>query len=76
MPMEEVPVYENPDSSSNVMATLDAEDFAAVLGLRGDGWAQIDLGLGNTGLTGIGWIDQATLNLNGSACNSLPTVSP
>lgn len=76
MPMEAVQVYADADDSSDVVATLDIEDFAAVLGLTSDGWAKVDLGLGNTGLTGIGWMDQAALNLNGSACNSLPTVSP
>lgn len=76
MPMEPIQVYADADLTSNVLATLDVQDFAAVLGLTSDGWAQLDLGLGNTGLTGIGWMDQAALNLNGSACNSLPTVNP
>ncbi len=76
MPMESVQVYADADTSSDVLATLDIEDFAAVIGLTSDGWAQVDLGLGNTGLTGLGWMDQAALNLNGSSCSSLPTVSP
>ncbi len=76
MPMEAAQVYSQADSSSAVLATLDVEDFAAVLGLTDSGWAQVDLGLGNTGLTGQGWMDQATLNFNGSACSTLPTVSP
>jgi len=76
MPMEAVQVYADADDSSDVLATLNIEDFAAVLGLASDGWAQVDLGLGNTGLIGIGWMDQAALNMNGSSCNSLPKVSP
>lgn len=74
MPMEPTQVYSEPDSYA-ILATLDVQDFAAVLGLTDSGWAQVDLGLGNTGLTGIGWMDQAALNLSGSACSSLPKVS-
>lgn len=76
MPMESVQVHADADVTSDVLAALEIQDFAAVLGLTSDGWAQVDLGLGNTGLTGIGWMDQAALNLNGSACSSLPSVSP
>ena len=76
MPMDSVQVYSDADGSSSVVTTLNVEDFAAVIGLTADGWAQVDLGLGNTGATGTGWIDQSTLNLNGSACSSLPTVTP
>lgn len=76
MPMEPVQVYSEADSSSAVLASLDVEAFAAVLGVTDSGWVQVDLGLGNTGLTGQGWMDQAALNFNGSACSSLPTVSP
>ncbi|MEX1071027.1 MAG: SH3 domain-containing protein [Anaerolineales bacterium] len=76
MPMEAVSVYSGADTSSSVLATLEIEDFAAVLGLTGTGWAQVDLGDGNTGLTGIGWVEDSTLNMNGTICDELPTVSP
>ena len=76
MPMEVAQAYSNADSSSSVLATLNVGNFAAVTGLTNDGWAQVDLGLGNTGVTGIGWMDQATLNFNGSACSNLPAVTP
>ncbi|MGH2582040.1 MAG: SH3 domain-containing protein [Anaerolineales bacterium] len=76
MPMESVNVYEDADTSSDVLVTLEVEEFAAVTGLTGTGWAQVDLGPGNTGLTGIGWMEQGSLNLNGNTCDELPTVSP
>lgn len=76
MPMESVNVYSEADTSSDILATLEIEDFAAVLGFTGTGWAQVDLGNGNTGLTGIGWVEDFTLNLNGTLCDELPIVSP
>ena len=76
MPMESVNVYEDANTSSDVLATLEVEEFAAVTGLTGTGWAHVDLDPGNTGLTGIGWIEESSLNLNGSTCDELPTVSP
>lgn len=76
MPMESVNVYTGTNTSASVLATLNVEDFASVSGYSSDGWAQVDLGAGNTGLTGIGWMQQADLNLNGGLCDELPTVSP
>ena len=76
MPMSSVKVYSSPDTSSSVLATLEVEDFAAVTGYASDGWAQVDLGAGNTGLSGTGWMEQSDLNLNGDTCDELPTVSP
>ena len=75
MPMEDVPVYESADASSAVIATLVLNDYAAVLGKTDDGWAQVDLSVGNTGLEQTGWIEAATLNMNGP-CWDLPTVTP
>ncbi len=75
MPMEDVPVYAEPDSSSEVLATLSVGDYAAVLGITRDGWARVDLSVGNTGSNVSGWVQEATLNLNGP-CGSLPTVEP
>jgi hypothetical protein len=76
MPMESVNVYTGVNTSASVLATLEKEQFASVSGYTGDGWAQVDLGAGNTGTTGIGWMEQAALNLNGGLCDELPTVSP
>jgi hypothetical protein len=76
MPMESVNVYGEADTSADVLASLEIEDFAAVLGFTGTGWAQLDLGNGNTGLSGIGWVEDFTLNLNGTLCDELPTVNP
>lgn len=76
MPMESVNVYSGANTDSNVLATLNPEDFASVSGFTNTGWAQVDLGAGNTGHSGIGWMEEMSLNLNGSTCDELPTVSP
>lgn len=75
MPMESVNIYANPDSSSSIVTTLEIGDFAAVLGVAGDQWAQVDLGQGNTGQSGLGWMERAAFNLNGP-CSDLPVVTP
>jgi hypothetical protein len=74
MPMEDVDVYAGPDPSSDVVGTLTFGDYAAVVG-RSDGWARLDLTVGNTGQDTMGWIPAATLNLNGP-CENLPTLEP
>jgi hypothetical protein len=74
MPMEDVEVRPEPSTAASVSVVLHVEDFAAVLGLNGTGWAKVDLGPGNTGSSALGWIEQATLNMNGP-CGSLPTLS-
>lgn len=76
MPQSSVNVYSGANTSSNVVTTLNVEQFASVSGFTGDGWAQVDLGAGNTGQSGIGWMQEADLNLNGGTCDELPTVSP
>ncbi len=76
MPMQSVTVYSGADTSASVVATLEPEDFASVSGYTSTGWAQIDLGAGNTGLTGTGWVEQSTLNVNGGTCDELPEESP
>lgn len=76
MPMEIVDIYEEPDTSSAVLAQLTPDEFAAINGMTADtDWAEVDLGPGNTGLTFVGWVDANTLNMNGP-CASLPTVTP
>ena len=75
MPMDDVPVYTQPDGSSQVIATLVAGDYAAVIGRAADRWARVDLSVGNTGLDLSGWIEAATLNLSGP-CEDLPALEP
>jgi hypothetical protein len=75
MPMEDVPVYAQPDTAANQLTTLVMDDYAAVTGLTGVGWAQVDLAQSSVGGSQIGWIEAATLNLNGP-CESVPNVTP
>jgi hypothetical protein len=78
MPMENVPVYQAPDTTTPVLTTLQVEQYAAVLGVMGEDWAQVDLAQGNSGPpagAGAGWIERVTLNLNGP-CDNLPEVTP
>jgi hypothetical protein len=74
MPMEDVEVYAGPDLSSEVVASLTVGDYAAVVDTS-DGWAKLDLALGNTGQDVMGWIPSASLNMNGP-CEDLPTLEP
>jgi hypothetical protein len=76
MPMSDTSVYTDPDTSSAVLVVLHLGDFTKVLGLNAGGdWAKVDLGPGNTGSSAVGWVNAATLNMNGP-CSGLPTVSP
>lgn len=75
-PMASANVYTTTNTSSTILATLEPEQYASVSGFTTDGWAQVDLGAGNTGFTGTGWVQPADINLNGSTCDELPTVSP
>jgi hypothetical protein len=74
MPMEDVPVYQTTDTTSAVITTLHVQDYAALVGVMGADWAQVDLSQGNTGQSGLGWIESLTLNMNGP-CDSLPEVA-
>jgi len=75
MPMEEVLILASPDPSAEVVATLGLGDYAEVLGTSTDGWAQVDLASGSTGLAIRGWVPAGTLNMNGP-CENLPTLRP
>jgi hypothetical protein len=75
MPMEDVQVLASPDPSAEVVATLGPGDYAEVLGTSTDGWAQVDLASGSTGLAIRGWVPVGTLNMNGP-CENLPTFEP
>lgn len=74
MPLDAVLVHAEPTAAARVVTTLEPGQFAAVMGLSQSGWAEVDLELGNTGLSGTGWVDAQTLNLNGSACSQLPSL--
>ncbi|MGC9468630.1 MAG: hypothetical protein ACP5HS_08560 [Anaerolineae bacterium] len=74
MPMEDVSVYAAPMIDATVVATMTVGDYAAVVA-RGEDFAEVDLGRGNTGLDVEGWIPEPTLNLNGP-CDDLPTPMP
>jgi hypothetical protein len=75
MPMDGVIVYTEADVSSEVIATMRWGDYAAVTGKTKGDWARVDLGVGNVGMDLAGWVQGATLNLNGP-CDDLPTVEP
>jgi len=72
--MEDVDVHADANGASAIVAVLHLEEFAALLGVSGTGWVKVDLGPGNTGSSVVGWVDEATLNMNGP-CDSLPIVS-
>lgn len=75
MSMDEVQVYAELDVSSKVRATMVPGDYAAVSAMTKDGWAKVDLSVGNTGLHLSGWMQGVNLNLNGP-CDDLPTIEP
>ena len=68
MPMEDAIVREAPRADATAVLTLHAGDFAALVE-RGQEWAKIDLGAGNTGSHAIGWIETSQVNMNGSCDN-------
>lgn len=74
MPLEDVDVYAGPNLSSEVVASLTVGDYAAVVGTS-NGWAKLDLAVGNIGQDIMGWIPAATLNMNGP-CENLPAPEP
>lgn len=76
MPMEPVNVYAQANPGAEHSIALEVGQFAAVLGHTANGWAQIDLADGNSGRSGLGWVQDSTLNLNGPGCGDLPSVQP
>jgi photosystem II stability/assembly factor-like uncharacterized protein len=75
MPMEDVPIYADPDASSTVLVTLYPEDYVAVTGKTEDNWFLVDLSVGNLGIEGTGWMEGIYVNFNGP-CFDLPIVTP
>jgi hypothetical protein len=74
MAMEQITVYAAPDSTSGEVATLQSEDYAAVLG-RFESWLQVDLAESSLGLDLPGWVIGEFANFNGP-CESLPEIAP
>jgi len=74
MAMEPVTVYAAPDATSEVIVTLQPEDYAAVNGTF-DQWVWLDLSVGSVGLDQEGWMVSEVANFNGP-CEALPEVEP
>ncbi len=75
MPMGDVPIYEAPDTSSEVLFMLYAGDFVEVEGETEDNWFLVDLNIGNLGVYLTGWMEGVHVNFNGP-CMDLPIVTP
>lgn len=73
MSMVETTVHVEPDEGAVVIVTMAVGEYASVTG-RMDGWARVDLSVGNTGRGEEGWVREDTLNLNGP-CENLPMVN-
>jgi hypothetical protein len=75
MAMGKVDIHLLPDDVSDVLVTMEIEDYAAVEGLTANDWALVDLSLGNYGVDIQGWIPALELNMNGP-CGDLPIIEP
>jgi hypothetical protein len=75
MPMSDVPIYVEPDTSSEVLFMLYAEDYVEVEGETEDNWFLIDLNVGNLEVDLTGWMEGIHVNFNGP-CYDLPIVVP
>lgn len=69
-------VHSSPEQTTTVLITLNPGDYAELLGTTPDqSWARISLLRGNPSQDLLGWVDIASLNVNGP-CTPLPTVQP
>ena len=75
MAMTDLQVYADTDPSSPVIATLFAEEYAAVTAKNPTNWYRIDLGFGNSLSNEAGWIQGTMINMSGH-CDELPIVTP
>jgi hypothetical protein len=75
MAMGDSQIYSEADSASTIVATLHAQEYAAVLARTPGNWYRIDLGFGNAISDEAGWIQGSQINFNGH-CDELPTVTP
>jgi hypothetical protein len=73
--MSEIPVYAEPDTSSNIVATLESEDYVEVTDIVADQWLMVDLSIGSVGTTQSGWIKSIGSQFNGP-CYALATELP
>jgi len=74
MPMDNTSVYEEANLASNLVATLTAQEYAAVTGRTMDNWYRVDLAIGNTSSNQAGWVEESAINLNGP-CDNLPVIN-
>lgn len=65
MPMADVNVYAEPSTTSQVLATLNVDDYCQIVARSNIEWSKVDLSEGNKGLDVIGWIQNEDLNING-----------
>jgi len=75
MAMVDIEVLAGTDPSSPVVATLFAEQYAAITAITLDNWYRIDLGFGNALSNEAGWMEATMINFSGH-CNDLPIVMP
>lgn len=75
MPMDDVPIYTDPDTSSAVLITLHTYDYVKVESKTADNWFAVDLGVGNVEMEGNGCMEGMYVNFNGP-CMDLPIVTP
>jgi hypothetical protein len=69
-------VHSGPDLTTSVLITLQPDDYAELLGTTPEqSWAKISLLRGSPSQDLQGWVDIASLNVNGP-CSPLPTVQP
>ncbi len=65
MGMGDIPLYAEPDSGSDVVATLPAEGYAALVDRRDADWYLLDLGIGSEQRDLQGWMEGFYLNVGG-----------
>jgi hypothetical protein len=69
----EVLVYAEPDATSELVLLLPFEGFAAVTGVNGDGWLQVDLSDSSDPQPATGWVSPGDANFNGP-CEAVPGI--
>jgi hypothetical protein len=74
MAMGDTNVYAETSTSSTLVATLHAEEYAAVTASTPDDWYRVDLGFGNATSNVAGWIQGNAINFNGH-CSEVPVVT-
>jgi len=73
--MGDTHVYAETSTSSTMVATLLAQEYAAVTARTADNWYRIDLGFGNAASNKAGWIEGTEINFYGH-CDEVPVVTP